>query len=606
MAGEERFTPTKETAGIDLIDRLSAPEIMDLRDVVPFNKLLDRAWKQLCIDYDTSSGFEPESSLELYSEVKEELKYHGWTIIEKVWSSMESLGKKFDSYDADQYRSADVFIGTVVRDPDVAVIGYDTYYDFKDNGRQSMEALVRRLEEKSKQPINDEGFNDDLITYLMFLDLSTRNRKFALKPITDEIDRVRLAGYRPERTEDFIGERLEIVMKKSEPYRYSANLMARKVQEKEENMFGENAEWQGELWRTVFYLGIPASERWEYMEMLLDGNYEAAIGAIEELAESDPQVFPSFVYDAIVVDRNWAGFKGIEEVGFVGNITTSLDEIRKRIGNFQFRQEEIVDEESEYLASIGGSNGIFVKELQAALAHQNEYERKMDRGTALAQATRAINGLGDAFLMSWQEELETFDFDDGSSEEFLSTDHLSQILSWKESPKTLRYGLGDETLLRMQDVIENEFIEPGRIPADQIRRDLQDAHYLYLEKRAEELGGGVFLKELLSAVGNYYLDELTKDRTGAKSMAGLIYSALKDRMSEDEIHDDPDIVYTWQDPETHNILILPDGIRNILMWEKMPYKARAQGISPKNVNVLQSVLLDLAIERGIVFPDELF
>jgi len=96
---------------------------------------------------------------------------------------------------------------------------------------------------------------------------------------------------------------MDLLYKRVEPYHQLAHILDHAIQEKEQILFGEQAELVGALWRaTVFVRGteLPPgvnikSIREPLLKMLIEKKYDEAKYYIEELMAKYPNILPDYV-----------------------------------------------------------------------------------------------------------------------------------------------------------------------------------------------------------------------------------------------------------------------------------------------------------------------
>lgn len=287
MAGGEQFFPDEYLKVIDgetelpVSDRGS--ELMQLRDEVPFYRLLEEAWVQLGITFDEPlmemvnvdklklSDLERVSSLGVLMDVREQNKDIGFKFV-KGWENStkdraERCIRVFENYRLGDNKHSNIWLGAGLHL--LPIVDKSVDYDFCNTAAKRMTAIADRMERDYGIAANDferqlEGniSPGDLMAYLAALKMMSLVRKQALLPITNKINRLQWPGVMrsslENKTEDglreyFSGE-IERIYAESESHHWYFAKLAGAVLEYEEEMFGEEVGYVSEMWRSVWFM----------------------------------------------------------------------------------------------------------------------------------------------------------------------------------------------------------------------------------------------------------------------------------------------------------------------------------------------------------------
>lgn len=133
--------------------------------------------------------------------------------------------------------------------------------------------------------------------------------RWTLLPIANAVNHLLQTGIERhtdiETYSEYVSDRLEGVIQKSEPSYYVSHVIRDDVERQEKALFGDSKQIVG-LWRTAqFVRNLSAAEDWDLMELLVDKNYDQAAKRIADIAEANESDIPFFALQQIK-NPDWA------------------------------------------------------------------------------------------------------------------------------------------------------------------------------------------------------------------------------------------------------------------------------------------------------------
>lgn len=154
--------------------------------------------------------------------------------------------------------------------------------------------------------LTDTG-REDLIGYTTALYLLETSRTISHDVVLGALDKwanPNIAIKLAESKEEYLTK----LLKRAEIYHYFATVFGHKIRQKEEEIFGKDAEKAGALWRAMLFVRNKAPQdrllsfRKDMMNLLLDKEYDKARFLVEELLASYPETMPKFVREQLDIE----------------------------------------------------------------------------------------------------------------------------------------------------------------------------------------------------------------------------------------------------------------------------------------------------------------
>lgn len=265
------------------------PDLAHVRDTTAYDRLYEGLWTKLIMHIDINEQRRLISSLRdnlSGTSLEEEPELHADSVA-GYWEQLESESKY--------------------------PIFSEARRNFSVNDRRIRSLRLEVLPWIQKD-IAEAGASDDMLEYTERLQRLLSARTKSLKPISQATNGVnaKYSSIADIFRMDF-EHKISETLAEAEPYHLAQKGISAEISKNEQELFGQDAELAGVLWRCVTYLRSSNLPRRNYKKLsseirqtltknLIDGDYQKGRFYVEEMIARYPGIFPSFIETKLDLD----------------------------------------------------------------------------------------------------------------------------------------------------------------------------------------------------------------------------------------------------------------------------------------------------------------